>query len=127
MPKLFTLEEANALLPELRETLADLRGAVEELARVEPEVSALRWKIRGNGHNVPDEPFARQRAAREAVQRPLARIQALGCELKDPRLGLIDFPSRRGGEVVYLCWKLDEAEVAYWHPTTVGFAGRRRL
>src|SRR5437762_13799430 len=127
MPKLCALGEANALRPELRESLAELRQAVEALERVEPEVSALRWKIRGNGHNVSDEPFARQRAAREAIQRPLARIQELGCELKDPRMGLIDFPSRRGGEAVYLCWKLDEAEVAFWHPIDRGFASRRPL
>ena len=127
MSRLFTLEEANTLLPQLREILGNLREAVGQLERVEGEVTALRWKARGNGHNIPEEPFERRQAAREAARREIQRVQDLGCELKDPRTGLIDFPSRRGQEVVYLCWQLDEAEVSFWHPTNVGFAGRQPL
>jgi len=127
MPRFFTVEEANALLPELRETLTQLRETVDRLQQVEAEVSALRWKARGNGHNIPDEPFERRRVLREAAHRHIRRVQELGCELKDPRTGLVDFPSRRESQNIYLCWKLDEAEVSFWHPTDVGFAGRQPL
>jgi hypothetical protein len=127
MERLFTLEEANALLPRLREILLELRQTVGALERSEAEVGQLRRKLRGNGHNVPEEPFERLEAAREAAQRLIGQLQELGCELKDPRQGLIDFPSRRAGETVYLCWKLDEPTIAYWHPLDTGFAGRRPL
>lgn len=127
MPRLFTVEEANRLLPELREILSALRRAIEELEAVQGAAAELYWKLRTNGHDIEDEPLERQRAAREAIRGHIARIQELGCELRDPRLGLIDFPSQRGEEVVYLCWKLDEPEVAFWHPLDSGFAGRRPL
>lgn len=127
MPRLFTIEEANRLLPELRKILSTLRAAIEDLEAVQETAAELYWKLRTNGHDIEDSPLDRQRAAREAIQEQIERIQALGCELRDPRLGLIDFPSQRGDELVYLCWKLDEPEVAFWHPLDSGFAGRRPL
>ena len=127
MPKLFTLEEANALLPELRQVLGELRRAVEELERTEPQVAALRWQARGNGHAVSDGAFTQQEEAREKVNQQISRVRDLGCELKDLRLGLIDFPSLREGDVLYLCWKPDESEVGFWHPLDVGFASRQPL
>jgi hypothetical protein len=127
MPRLFTLDEANALLPRLREILADVRRAVAELEQTAGEAGELRWKVRGNGHNVAEEAFDREQSARQAVNHHISRVHELGCELKDVRLGLVDFPSRREGETVYLCWKLDEAEVGFWHPLDVGFAGRQPL
>ena len=127
MPRLFTLEEANTLLPELREILAELRRAFDVLEATEAEVAAVRAKMRGNGHNVPDEAFARRQAAREAVHKQVSRIHEVGCELKDPRLGLVDFPGRLEGREIYLCWKMDEPEVAFWHPLDEGFASRKPL
>jgi len=102
MATMFTLEQANALLPRLREILADLRRAVAALEQVEGDVGELRAKIRRNGRDVPDEALTRQQAARETINQQISRINELGCELKDPRLGLIDFPSERQGRVVYL-------------------------
>lgn len=127
VPRLFTLEEADALLPRLREVLADLRQAFDALETTEVEVAALRWKMRGNGHNVQDEAFARRQAARAAVHEQVSQIHELGCDLKDPQLGLVDFPSRLEGREVYLCWKMDEPEVAFWHPIDEGFASRKPL
>jgi hypothetical protein len=127
MPRLFTLDEASALLPEIRAILVELRREVERLDEVAVEAATVRDKIRQNGHATRDEPLSRQRAAREAIGRQIARLNELGVELKDPRTGLIDFPSRRDGDIVYLCWKLDEPTIAFWHPTDTGFAGRRPL
>jgi hypothetical protein len=56
-----------------------------------------------------------------------AEIQRLGIVVRDPEAGLIDFPSQREGEEVYLCWRLGEDAVAWWHPTDTGFSGRRPL
>ena len=125
--RLFTLEEASALLPELRELLSELRRAVGEHDTVAPAARAARARIRGNGHAVPEEPLARQQATHEEIRRLIGRVQELGIELKDPRSGLVDFPSLRDGRTVYLCWKLDEPAIAYWHPVDTGFADRRPL
>jgi hypothetical protein len=127
MSRLFTLEEANSVLPRLRPLLEQLRDAVAALERVEAEACDVRWKLRANGHNVHGEPLSRLQSVREAVGRLAQQIADLGVELKDPRSGLIDFPSQREGQIVYLCWKLDEPEVAYWHSIEAGFAGRQRL
>jgi hypothetical protein len=127
MAKLFTLEEANALLPRLRQVLEELRGALSELERATAEAGEQQWRARGNGHRLVDDVLPRLRSARQAVAQQMRRVQELGCELKDPRSGLVDFPARRGGELVYLCWRLDESEVSFWHPLDTGFAGRQPL
>ena len=54
-------------------------------------------------------------------------IEALGAEVKDLELGLVDFPAEREGETVLLCWRVGEDEIGYWHGLDEGFAGRRPL
>jgi len=54
-------------------------------------------------------------------------LDGMGVELKDPRQGLIDFRGNRDGRVVYLCWRLGEGDIAYWHELDAGFQGRQRL
>jgi hypothetical protein len=61
------------------------------------------------------------------IQARLRELDELGVELKDPRTGLVDFRSERDGQIVYLCWKLDEPSVGWWHTLDSGFAGRRQL
>ena len=125
MARLFTREEAEELLPELREVLEALRQAVSELdAPAEYDPTPLAG--RRNGRR-PTEPGARKRAAEEEARRLIERVAELGVELKDPRSGLVDFPSRREGQVVYLCWRLGEPHVDFWHPLETGFAGRQPL
>jgi hypothetical protein len=127
MARHFTLEEANALLPRLREVLTSLRTAVAELERATAGAAEVRSRIRGNGHAPPEEPLQQEQRAREAVASQIRQVQELGVKLKDPRSGLVDFPSLRGGRTVYLCWMLDEPTIAYWHPVETGFAGRQPL
>lgn len=125
--RLFTLGEANRLLPRLREILTAIQEGVAALERVQETVVSAQWRLRRNGHTSGEEPSAPNQDARRVVQERLRELDELGVELKDPRLGLVDFPSEREGEVVYLCWKLDEPEIAWWHPIDTGFAGRRPL
>jgi hypothetical protein len=66
-------------------------------------------------------------AAPDDLQGVMASIEALGVELKDLELGLIDFPAEREGRRVFLCWQYGEPEVAYWHGTGEGFAARKPL
>jgi len=55
------------------------------------------------------------------------RVQSYGCQLKDMEMGLIDFPAIRDGREVYLCWKLGEEQIGYWHDVEAGYAGRQPL
>lgn len=67
----------------------------------------------------------------QALAREIAGFQreldALGIELKDPRLGLVDFPSETNGRRIVLCWRLGERDVQYWHEVDAGYAGRQPL
>lgn len=125
--RLFTPDEANALVPELKRRLAALREAWHafEFAREqwreavsfegETSAEALRWQ----------EEVAKLRGQLEPIWAALAD---LGAEVKDPILGLVDFHGRRAdGSIVYLCYRDDEEAIRFWHPMDTGFMGRRPL
>jgi hypothetical protein len=127
MAKLFNLEEANALLPRLREVLTAIQQAVAALERGQEAAVGNQLKLRRNGHGASTRPGPGDDRARQVIQARLRELDELGVELKDPRTGLVDFRSERDGQIVYLCWKLDEPSVGWWHPLDSGFAGRRQL
>lgn len=130
---LFTVHQANALLPTLRPILQQLREATLRARDLNAQVAALTGRLpAANGHRMALE--AQVRALMEQLQAAVAqarelleRAEAYGCEVKDPGSGLIDFRSLRGGEVVYLCWRLGEGDIAYWHRLDAGFRGRQPL
>lgn len=128
--KFFTVEEANALLPEIEPLMRRLQQVNQELLEVQGRMAAWQWKARANGHLAVADLEADARRARELgeeVQALVGRVEALGCEVKDLQLGLVDFPALRNGRPVYLCWRLGESRVAYWHELDTGFAGRRPI
>jgi hypothetical protein len=122
--KLFTVEEANALLPRLKELLDDLaihRDALRERApRLEPILQAA--KTNGGGR-VGSEYGVEAYNLYLAIE----RIRGLGVILKDLDMGLLDFPHERDGRVVFLCWHPPEESVAFWHEIEAGYAGRQPL
>ena len=128
MPVHYTIAEANARLPELTPLLEELRLNAQQLALLQNRVAAVEQKVKGNGFHNPGEDHAVTGLAKqleEAITEAIERLAEWGIELKDLSVGLIDFPAQRDGRTVYLCWQLGEPEVAYWHETTTGFAGRR--
>ncbi|MGE3270515.1 MAG: DUF2203 domain-containing protein [Chloroflexota bacterium] len=131
MATYFTLEEATALLPTIRPILERIIMLRARLERTERDLVSLNWKARTNGHADHQGSFGEGQSARTElmaeINAELLKIQELGVELKDPAIGLIDFPSVRGGKVVYLCWRLGETEIGYWHETDTGYAGRQPL
>ncbi len=131
MERLFSRAEAEALLPTLRPLLEELQLLRQHAARLEQEMRELHWKARGNGHDHLDEELTTLQRRRESVLNELGervdRIHALGVLVKDLDLGLIDFPHWRGQRVVYLCWKLGEDSIDWWHEVDAGYAGRQRL
>jgi len=124
MPRYFTLDEANALLGELRPLIAKMLQVRQELLDLQPELEPVLRKVLGNGGN----QVASQAAVYfEELGELVDRIQASGVELKDINSGLLDFRSLRGGREVYLCWRYGEDKISFWHDIDAGFAGRQPL
>lgn len=132
--RLYTVDEAQRLLPEVMAVLERLRGAFLALRVLRAAVAAQSRGAIGDGALVanPWEPDESQEDRAEALNGELrtaaARLEEWGIELKDPERGLVDFyHEREEGEVVFLCYLLGENEIAWWHPLEGGFAGRRKL
>lgn len=124
--KTFTLEEANALVPQINQLLDELTAARDQLATLGGKLHATRLLQRagGNGGNKHGNDYVMQL---ELFNSRLSALQAIGCELKDLDAGLVDFPSYRDGKLVYLCWKRGEDRIEFWHDLDAGFAGRQPL
>jgi hypothetical protein len=129
--KLYTAEEANAALPLVRASTADLvrvsRGLVERRQRVARLVAGRRLE---KGDPYADELLCAQEELKRDIERAeeyVGELRELGVETKSAKEGLVDFPSERDGRLVYLCWKLGEPEVAHWHELDGGYAGRQPL
>ena len=131
--RLFTLEEANALVPRVRVLLERVRERAAELGALQERLEGFRERKRRGDHAAEGEARLAAQALGEANRlsteiRDLAlEVEAMGVEVKDLRTGLVDFRTRRDGRVVYLCWRLGEDEIRYWHELDTGFAGREPL
>ena len=131
-PRYFTPDEANALLPEVREAAETLVGHRRALVEANAKRAHLASQIAGNGGDFdPQEPReleeVLQREA-EAVGHAIERLEGLGVLVKDADRGLVDFPAlRENGEEVLLCWQVGEDEIAFWHGLEEGFGGRKPL
>jgi len=119
--KRYTVEQANEALPAIVPLLEQLRDAQRAMAERHDDVVS---SAAGNGGGSAGKEFLE---ASQAAGRALAEINTLGIFVRDPDSGLIDFPAERDGEEIYLCWRLGEDAVAWWHPTDSGFAGRQPL
>ena len=130
-PKLFTLPEANQLLPSLEPLVRRLMAKRQELRQRHQVLQEFRARASGNGGVLPGSTFAQAKteSARLAaeIQEDVQRIESWGCVVKDLDHGLVDFPAQRQGEQVFLCWRLGEPGIRYWHGLQEGFAGRKPL
>jgi hypothetical protein len=130
--EIFDLERAERLLPQLEQLL---RAALEEKKRLskfgqEQARMIERINLLG-GTRVDPERFADSKRAKEEsgfrLREAVEEIEGLGCVLKDLDIGLVDFPCRVGERELYLCWKLGEPRILFWHSLEEGFAGRKPL
>jgi hypothetical protein len=119
----FSLDQANALLPKLEPRLRSLREARDRLTDTKAH-ELLATVAPTNGGGAPGRDVGQ---AFVQVRALLAEIQGLGIVVRDLDRGLIDFPAIRDGDEIYLCWQLDEPEVAFWHELEAGFGARRPL
>jgi hypothetical protein len=130
--KTFTLDEAHNLLPILSSLLKrsmDGKGVIED---VEKELQDLKHRILLSGGLLVDVPaVARRRAERDKafqnIKDTLAEIDAIGVQVKDLDIGLLDFPCAVGDEIVLLCWKYGEERIEFWHGMEEGFQGRKPI
>lgn len=121
--RLYTVEEANALLAELRPLLERIRETETVIAN-DRSLAAVREKASHNGGGMPTGKV--MKAARQ-LERDLSQLAEWGVILRDPSIGLVDFLHQREGKTVCLCWKLGEPKVEWWHPIETGIAGRAHL
>ncbi len=129
--KLFTVEEANATLPLVRAIAKDLAELSRDVIERRQRVAALLEARPAKDHELYREELEQiQQELQQDVQKLqeyIEELRQLGVEPKNGPEGLVDFPSWMDGRVVYLCWKLDEPEILYWHELDAGFAGRQPL
>jgi hypothetical protein len=117
----FSLEQANKTLPLVKRIVADIVRTHEQVARLQQQLDAAGAAKAGQQHVVQD----RLQLDLEHLQDYVDELTEVGAELKDYRMGLIDFIGRHQGRDVCLCWKLGEERIGYWHEMQAGYAGRQ--
>ncbi len=132
MARYFTLREAESLIPALRECLEAAIDAKDRIGVIDGEMQELSARIcMAGGIEVNPDQVARQKFERitlmRSVEAAVDEIQRSGCLVKDLDMGLLDFPALLDGVEVYLCWKLGETKIEWWHSTQEGYSGRRRI
>jgi hypothetical protein len=132
MSKRFTLWEAERTLPQIREWMREAVAMKAQYDEAEHAVQSLATRITMMGGTVVNreraaEDKARRDGAGQKLRSLLENFEQSGVLVKDLDSGLVDFPTLFRGEEVYLCWKLDEPSIQFWHGTHEGFAGRKAI
>ncbi len=132
VPRIFTLQEANELVPTLELEFGRVARLRAELAPLVASVGgpeATVQILQHGGKPAPGREADGEQLKRLAGEIAVAvqRVNNLGCLVKDLDLGLVDFFSMQGSDPIFLCWQFGEPAVAHWHPIDEGFAGRRPI
>ena len=141
MSDFYTFDRANAVLPEVRETLEMLRGLRSEVIILRDRITAINLPhlVPGGVATAPpgmtqDEALEETRVLRlrlqglvDQMQGAALRLDSWSIQLRDIETGLVDFPALVSGRPVWLCWRVEEPEVAWWHEVTESYSSRRRI
>jgi hypothetical protein len=132
MARYFTLVEARQLLPVVDRAIRAAVQAKLSHDQAEETLQQLLQRIMMAGGMLVDRLSVESmkstsKANREKLKAAMAEIQEIGCLVKDLDIGLLDFPTLFRGEEVYLCWRLGEDDIAYWHGVHEGFGGRKAI
>ena len=122
--KLFTLSEATTLLPQLAVHLTKAKQGKAILLHTKEEIKKASAKAELGGGSVAGPRYIQ---ALEDIHDSMQAVHELGVLVKDLEQGLCDFPHMLDGRVVYLCWKLGEEQIEWWHEIDSGYAGRKPL
>lgn len=123
-PRLFTVDEANALLPTLTALLKDVSLHLAAVREKAPHMEPI---LRAAGANGGGRVGSEYGVEAYNLYLAVERIRELGVLIKDLDMGLLDFPHEREGRVVFLCWHPPEERIGYWHEIASGYAGRQPL
>jgi len=118
------------MLPYLAPLLFKLRNLKQEHDACQERATGIAVRMRGDGHGLADDLRKAQQELQKTAKEInglIERVNEMGCELKDVDMGLIDFLTDMDGKEAYLCWKLGEEHVSFWHELDAGFAGRQPL
>lgn len=124
MEKVFTLSEANRLIPHLEEHLTAVKHGKQVLIRTKQEIKKASSKAQFGGGSFAGPTYI---TALEQISENLQAVQEMGVLVKDVDMGLCDFPYLLDGRIVYLCWKLGESEIRWWHEVSSGYRDRQPL
>jgi hypothetical protein len=130
MPRRFSREEADALLPQIAPLMTQIRDLKRQNDETRSGVNELQGTLKANGHGLDVEMARLSQALQStgaALNELVERVTGFGVEVKDLEMGLADFLSERDGRDVYLCWKLGEERVSFWHELTTGYTSRQPL
>ena len=123
--KYFSVEEANSVLEELSSIVKELVELKNSIEVNVPKLKPVMKKLGSNGGGHKDLNL--HLVSIKKMEELINTLNAAGCILKDVNQGLIDFPHLKDGREVYLCWKLGEKRVSYWHEVDAGYAGRKPI
>ncbi|HUA21473.1 MAG TPA: DUF2203 domain-containing protein [Bryobacteraceae bacterium] len=132
MPRFFSLRQAEQLLPEVESAIREAIALNTEYQQEEGEWQRFAQRVTLLGGVQADragliEKKNRRAAAAQRLKDTLEKIQEFGCLVKDLDIGLVDFPTLWKGEEVYLCWRLGESGIHFWHGVHEGFRGRKPI
>ena len=129
--KHFTIEQANAMLPLVRAITSDLANLSRDVIERRDRLAHLLAGRNGQATDIYGEELSQIEEELEKdgcrLGEYIEELKKLGVEPKNPPEGLVDFPTLMDGREAFLCWKLDEPEVSFWHELDAGFAGRQSL
>ncbi len=128
-PRIFSLDEAERALPLVRKIVADVQRVYEEWREAVASYELVAAGAKADGPESEALEQLRTDVARYAEQMAglIDEVQEIGCELKDVRLGLVDFYALLDDRLVYLCWRMDEQSITHWHELDAGFGGRQPI
>jgi hypothetical protein len=132
MPRYFSLEQANQVIPRVEQAIRDAIEVKARFQQADEELKEVSRKVMAAGGMLVDRAHIGElRQAREVsaqrLQSALDSIHEFGCLVKDLDIGLLDFPTLYKGREVYLCWRLGERLIEFWHGVDEGFRGRKRI
>ena len=122
--KFFSVEEANAFIPQLLIDIPRIQILMKSLTDEYLDVDKARKKVQLNGGSMQGADYLN---CVLKINYLTDELESKGCVLKGIEHGLVDFPSLRDGKEVYLCWKNPEQQIEYWHDIQSGFTGRQRI
>ncbi len=132
MPRFFTLQQAEKVLPEVAESIREAVALRDRYQTMEGEWQSFSERLATTGGMQVDRAWVveqknRREETASALKQAIEKVHEFGCVVKDLDMGLVDFPTLFQGEEVYLCWKLGEPGIQFWHGVEEGFRGRKPI